>query len=62
MIATGGELAELDRAHTMGLEAEGQLDIDALGSGVVDRGQAPPDRSTTARVARGVRSIRGTAG
>src|SRR6476660_7352419 len=30
LIATGGELVELGRAHTMGLKAEGQLDIDAL--------------------------------
>ena len=30
LIATGGELVELDRAHAMGLEAEGRLDIDAL--------------------------------
>jgi dihydrolipoamide dehydrogenase len=30
LIATGGELVELDRAHAMGLKAEGSLDIDAL--------------------------------
>src|SRR5207248_1977395 len=30
LIATGGELVELDRAHAMGLKAEGCLDIDAL--------------------------------
>jgi dihydrolipoamide dehydrogenase len=30
LIATGGELVELDRAHLMGLEAHGRLDIDAL--------------------------------
>ena len=30
LIATGGELVELGRAHAMGLEAEGRLDIDAL--------------------------------
>jgi dihydrolipoamide dehydrogenase len=30
LIATGGELVELDRAHAMGLQAEGHLDIDAL--------------------------------
>jgi NAD(P)H dehydrogenase (quinone) len=30
MIATGGELAELGRAHTMGLQAEGHLDVPAL--------------------------------
>jgi NAD(P)H dehydrogenase (quinone) len=30
LIATGGELVELDRAHAMGLEASGRLDIDAL--------------------------------
>jgi len=30
LIATGGELAELGRARSMGLSAEGRLDIDAL--------------------------------
>jgi dihydrolipoamide dehydrogenase len=30
LIATGGELMELGRAHTMGLTAQGWLDIDAL--------------------------------
>jgi dihydrolipoamide dehydrogenase len=30
LIATGGELAELDRASTMGLSAAGELDVDAL--------------------------------
>jgi dihydrolipoamide dehydrogenase len=30
LIATGAELVELDRAHTMGLSAEGRLDIEAL--------------------------------
>lgn len=30
LIATGGELGELSRAHAMGLQAEGALDVDAL--------------------------------
>jgi dihydrolipoamide dehydrogenase len=30
LIATGGELGELTRAQTMGLQAEGTLDVDAL--------------------------------
>ena len=30
MIATGGELTELTRAHVMGLRAEGSVDLDAL--------------------------------
>src|SRR3954447_23684708 len=30
MIATGGELTELARAQTMGLRADGELDVDAL--------------------------------
>lgn len=30
LIATGGELAELERAHVMGLDAEGHLDVQAL--------------------------------
>ncbi len=34
MIATGGELAGLRRAHTMGLRASGELDVEALRSRV----------------------------
>ena len=30
LIATGGELGELSRAHSMGLQAEGTLDVEAL--------------------------------
>ena len=30
LIATGGELLELGRAHSMGLAASGRLDVDAL--------------------------------
>src|ERR1043166_8091505 len=30
LIATGGELGELSRASTMGLQAKGTLDVDAL--------------------------------
>ena len=30
LIATGGELLELGRAHSMGIAAEGHLDVDAL--------------------------------
>jgi dihydrolipoamide dehydrogenase len=30
LIATGGELLELERAHSMGLSASGRLDVDAL--------------------------------
>src|SRR5213080_1931516 len=30
MIATGGELSELTRARSMGLEAHGRLDVDAV--------------------------------
>ncbi len=30
LIATGGELGELARAHSMGLQAQGTLDVDAL--------------------------------
>ena len=43
LIATGGELLELGRAHAMGIAAEGHLDIDALaGAGGVDRGPPAP--------------------
>ena len=30
MVATGGELTELSRSNTMGLQAEGRLDVPAL--------------------------------
>ena len=36
MIATGGELAGLRRAHLMGLRADGELDVDALRARVAD--------------------------
>ena len=34
MIATGGELANLRRAHTMGLTASGELDVGCAGQGL----------------------------
>ena len=50
MIATGGELVELDRARRMGLKAEGSLDIDALRERVrVDRGPPAPHDHHAAR-------------
>jgi len=36
MIATGGELTELRRAHAMGLQADGRLDLDALRERVIE--------------------------
>ena len=44
MIATGGELLELGRAHAMGLAAEGRLDVDALRERVASI-EEPPARS-----------------
>jgi dihydrolipoamide dehydrogenase len=60
MIATGAELSELDRAHTMGLVAEGRLDVGALRARVEDI-EARLHRSvTTLLQSQGVRLLRGT--
>ncbi len=61
LIATGGELSELQRAHVMGLQASGALDIDALR----ERVQSIEARLHTSireqLVSQGVRLIEGTA-
>jgi dihydrolipoamide dehydrogenase len=61
LIATGGELSELQRAHLMGLQASGALDIDALR----ERVQSIETRLHTSireqLVSQGVRLIEGTA-
>ncbi len=60
MIATGGELVELDRARTMGLQAEGRpRHRRAARAGGVDRGPPPPS-ITTLLESQEVRVIRGT--
>src|SRR4051812_36161166 len=60
LIATGGELSELQRAHVMGLQASGALDIDALR----ERVQSIEARLHTSirelLVSQGVRLVAGT--
>jgi dihydrolipoamide dehydrogenase len=61
LIATGGELAELGRASTMGLQAEGVLDVDAL-KRRVDSIEAHLQASIQQLLeSQGVRLLRGTA-
>jgi NAD(P)H dehydrogenase (quinone) len=60
LIATGGELAELGRAHAMGITAHGSLDIDALRERVASI-EAKVQRSVESLLAsQGVRMLRGT--
>ena len=60
LIATGGELAELGRAHAMGITAEGRLDIDALRDRVASI-EAHVQRSVESLlVSQDVRIVRGT--
>jgi len=60
LIATGGELAELKRAHTMGIAAQGRLDIDALRERVQSIESRVQQTIETLLVSQGVRMIRGT--
>jgi dihydrolipoamide dehydrogenase len=60
MIATGGELSELDRAHAMGLVAEGRLDVDALRNRVHDIEDRLHRSVTTLLESQGVRLLQGT--
>jgi len=60
LIATGGELVELGRAHTMGLKAEGHLDIDALRERVASIEGRLHQLITTQLASQQVRVIHGT--
>src|ERR1700704_453333 len=60
LIATGGELVELDRAQTMGLSAEGRLDIDALRVRVASIEDRLHHLITTQLASQQVRVIRGS--
>jgi dihydrolipoamide dehydrogenase len=60
LIATGGELVELGRAHTMGLEAAGKLDIDALRERVSSIEDRLHRNVTTQLASQNVRVIRGS--
>jgi dihydrolipoamide dehydrogenase len=59
LIATGGELAELGRAHVMGIAAEGRLDIDALRERVSSIEGRVQQTIESLLVSQGVRMIRG---
>jgi len=61
LIATGGELAELTRAPTMGLQAEGTLDIAALRRRVQDIEAHLHDQLCALLGSQGVRLVMGTA-
>jgi NAD(P)H dehydrogenase (quinone) len=61
LIATGGELVELDRAHAMGLKAEGRLDIDALRERVASIEGRLHHSITTQLASQRVRVINGSA-
>ncbi len=60
LIATGGELVDLDRAQTMGLSAEGCLDIDALRVRVASIEDRLHHLITTQLASQQVRVIRGS--
>ena len=61
MIATGGELAELGRAHAMGLQATGGLDLAALRERVGGIEQRLRTGMAEQLTSQGVRMIAGTA-
>jgi dihydrolipoamide dehydrogenase len=60
MIATGGELSELTRARSMGLVAEGRLDVDALRERVASIEGHLNTSICTLLESQGVRLLRGT--
>jgi NAD(P)H dehydrogenase (quinone) len=61
LIATGAELAELTRAPTMGLKAQGTLDIDALRKRVEDIEGVLHDQLCALLTSQGVRLVIGSA-
>src|SRR6476659_725695 len=61
LIATGGELVELDRAHAMGLSAQGHLDIEALRERVASIESRLHHSITTQLTSQQVRVIHGRA-
>ncbi|MDZ4825644.1 MAG: FAD-dependent oxidoreductase [Actinomycetota bacterium] len=60
MIATGNELTELGRARTMGLQADGALDVPALRERVAGIEQRLREATTRLLESQGVRMIHGT--
>src|SRR5258707_12265606 len=61
LIATGGELGELQRAHAMGLRAEGVLDVEALKSRIADIQSHLHDSVCELLTSQGVRLLIGAA-
>ncbi|MGZ8762036.1 MAG: dihydrolipoyl dehydrogenase family protein [Acidimicrobiia bacterium] len=61
MIATGGELSELTRARSMGLAAEGHLDVEALRERVQSIESRLHDATEVMLESQGVRLLHGTA-
>jgi len=61
MVATGGELAELGQAHAMGLQATGELDLDALRERVGSIERRLRTGMVTQLESQGVRLLHGTA-
>src|SRR4051812_14732908 len=60
MIATGGELTELARAQTMGLQASGALDVTALRARVAKIEEQVCGSVSTLLESQNVRLLRGT--
>jgi NAD(P)H dehydrogenase (quinone) len=60
MIATGGELTELGRSHVMGLQAQGDVDLDALRERVASIEQRLHESVVGLLESQKVRLIRGT--
>ena len=60
MIATGGELSELTRSHSMGLAAEGHLDVEALRERVRSIETRLHDATKAMLESQGVRLLHGT--
>jgi dihydrolipoamide dehydrogenase len=60
MVATGNELTELGHARTMGLDAHGVLDVDALRERIAGIENKLRDGTTSLLESQGVRLIRGS--
>src|SRR5436190_8761916 len=59
MVATGGELTELSRSNTMGLQAEGRLDVPALRRRISGMEETLREGVTSLLESQGVRLVRG---
>jgi dihydrolipoamide dehydrogenase len=60
MVATGNELTELTHASTMGLQADGSLDVDALRQRISGMEATLRESVTGLLESQGVRMLRGT--